>query len=97
MTMAWNVIYHHEVANDLEALGRSEARAILGVIEKRIRHGEPDKTGKPLSGDLSGCRRIRASDTRIVYQVNAEIIEVLIFAVGPRRNDEIYKTAQKRV
>ncbi|QEM67064.1 type II toxin-antitoxin system RelE/ParE family toxin [Geobacter sp. FeAm09] len=95
--MAWQVIYHHEVANDLEALGRSEARAILGVIEKRIRHGEPDKTGKPLSGDLSGCRRIRTGDTRIVYRVNADTIEVLIVAVGPRRNDEVYKAAQKRV
>lgn len=95
--MAWNVIYHHEVENDLESLGRSEARAILGVIEKRIRHGEPDKTGKQLSGDLSGCRRIRTGDTRIVYRVNADIIEVLIVAVGPRRNDEVYKTAQKRM
>jgi len=41
--MAWQVIYHHEVANDLASLGRSEARTILGVIEKRIRCGEPDK------------------------------------------------------
>ena len=95
--MAWNVIYHPEVVNDLETLGRSEARAILGVIEKRIRHGEPDKSGKPLSGDLSGCRRIRTGDTRIVYRVNAEIIEVLIVAVGPRRNDEVYSAAKKRV
>jgi mRNA interferase RelE/StbE len=95
--MEWNVIYHHEVANDLESLGRSEARAILGVIEKRIQHGEPDKTGKPLSGDLSGCRRIRTGNTRIVFRVNVDIIEVLIVAVGPRRNDEVYKTAQKRV
>jgi mRNA interferase RelE/StbE len=94
--MTWNVIYHHEVSNDLEALGRSEARTILGVIEKRIRNGEPDKTGKLLSGDLSGCRRIRTGDTRIVYRVNSKIIEVLIVAVGPRRNDEIYKAAQKR-
>lgn len=94
--MAWTVIYHPDVTDDLARLGRTEARTILGVIETRIRLGEPDKSGKPLSGNLSGCRRLRSGDTRIVYRVNADIIEVLIIAVGPRRNDEIYKAARKR-
>jgi mRNA-degrading endonuclease RelE of RelBE toxin-antitoxin system len=34
---------------------------------------------------------------RIVYRVDAGIVEVLIIAVGPRRNDEVYRTARKRV
>jgi mRNA interferase RelE/StbE len=95
--VSWQVIYHHEVAADLDDLGRSQARAVLKTIETRIRDGEPEKTGKPLSGVLAGCRRIRTGDVRIVYRVHAEIIEVLIVAVGPRRNDEVYKTATKRV
>lgn len=95
--MSWRIIYHHQVAEDLEDLGRYQARAVLKTIESRIRDGEPEKTGKPLSGELAGCRRIRTGDVRIVYRVYAEIIEVLILAVGPRRNDEIYKTALKRV
>jgi mRNA interferase RelE/StbE len=95
--MTWRVIYHHEVADDLEALGRYEARAVLRAIEQRIRDGEPDKSGKPLSGELAGCRRIRSGDVRIVYRVDAEVVEVLIIAVGPRRNDEVYRTARKRV
>lgn len=95
--MTWRVIYHHEVADDLEALGRYDARAVLKAIEQRIRDGEPNKTGKPLAGELAGCRRIRSGDVRIIYRVDAGIIEVLIIAVGPRRNDEVYKTARKRV
>lgn len=95
--MIWRVIYHHEVVDDMEELGRYQARAVLKTIERRIRDGEPDKTGKPLSGALAGCRRIRTGDVRIVYRVDAEIIEVLIVAVGPRRNDEVYRTARKRV
>lgn len=94
--MTWRVIYHHEVADDLRALGTYHARAVLKTIEERIRNGEPDKTGKPLSGELAGCRRIRSGDVRIVYRVNAEIIEILILAVGPRRDEEIYRTARKR-
>ena len=95
--MTWRIIYHHEVVEDLEELGRYQARAVLKVIETRIRDGEPEKTGKPLSGELAGCRRVRTGDVRIVYCVHAEVIEVLIVAVGPRRNDEVYKTALKRV
>ena len=94
--MTWRIIYHHEVAEDLEDLGRYQARAVLKAIETRIRDGEPEKTGKPLSGELSGCRRIRTGDVRVVYCVHAEVIEVLIVAVGPRRIDEVYKTALKR-
>ncbi len=95
--MTWRVIYHPAVADDLDKLGRTEARAILKVISERIQHGEPDKTGKPLAGQLSGCRRLRTGNTRIVYKVNAEVIEVLIVAVGMRRNDEVYTTAEKRI
>jgi mRNA interferase RelE/StbE len=95
--MSWRVIYHHEVADDLEALGAYEARAVLKAIEQRIRDGEPDKSGKPLSGELAGCRRIRSGDVRIVHRVDADVVEVLIIAVGPRRNDEFYRTARKRV
>lgn len=95
--MSWQIIYHHEVVADLDDLGKSHARAVLKTIETRIRDGEPEKTGNPLSGELAGCRRIRTGDVRIVYRIYAEIIEVLIIAVGPRRNDEVYKTATKRV
>jgi mRNA interferase RelE/StbE len=95
--VSWRVIYHHEVAEDLEELGRYRARAALKTIENRIRDGEPDKTGKPLSGERAGCRRIRTGDVRIFYRVHAGIIEVLIVAVGPRRNEEVYRTARRRV
>lgn len=94
--MTWRVIYHHEVAGDLDGLGKYQARAVLKTIEARIRDGEPEKTGKPLAGELAGCRRIRTGDVRIVYRVYVDVVEVLIVAVGPRRNDEVYRTARKR-
>src|SRR5260363_293205 len=92
--MAWRVIYHPEAQLDCAALGRVEADAALKVITTRIQNGEPDKIGKPLSGRLSVCRRIRTGTTRIIYRVNARAIEVLIIAVGMRRNDEVYIAAQ---
>lgn len=95
--MTWRVIYHDAVAVDLLAIGQAEARAALNVITQRIRNGEPDKTGKPLAGRRAGCRRIRTGSTRIVYRVNARTVEVLIAAIGQRRDSEVYAAADQRV
>lgn len=95
--MVWNVIYHHDVQDDLDRLGSAGANRILDAIDDRIRNGEPDKSGKALRKGLHGCRRIRVGDTRIVYRVDGKAIEVLIVAVGARRDEEIYEMAQRRV
>lgn len=95
--MVWRVIYHPLVKQDLTTIGRAEAQTILKVITERIQQGEPHKLGKPLSGQLVGCRRIRTGNTRIVYRVNQTAIEVLIVAVGMRRDNEIYQIAETRM
>lgn len=95
--MAWHVIYHPEVQQDLTRLGAAAAKRILDVIEERIRDGEPDKLGKPLRGALAGCRRIRTGNTRIVYRVDGNAIQVLIVAVGARRDEEVYQLADRRL
>ena len=95
--MTWQVIYHPDVAADLAALGHAEARAVLKAISRRVVNGEPDKMGKPLTRLLTGCRRIRTGSTRIVYRVNAQTIEVLITAIGQRRDAEVYESAEKRI
>ena len=95
--MAWAIRFHPEVQNDLRKLGRVEAKNILAVIEGRIVNGEPDKAGKPLHGTLAGYRRLRTGDTRIVYRVEKQKIEILIIAVGMRRDEVVYERAYKRV
>ncbi|WP_277810935.1 type II toxin-antitoxin system RelE family toxin [Chromohalobacter canadensis] len=95
--MTWRVIYHPDVQQDLTRLGSAAATRILDVIEARIRDGEPEKLGKPLRGTLAGCRRIRTGNTRIVYKVDGEAIQVLIVAVGARRDEEVYKLADRRI
>ncbi|WP_434705167.1 type II toxin-antitoxin system RelE/ParE family toxin [Pseudomonas sp. Z1-12] len=95
--MAWGVIYHPEVQDDLDQLGAAAANRILDVIEARIMNDEPDKTGKPLRASLAGCRRIRTGDTRIVYRVDGKAIQVLIVAVGARRDKEVYDAAERRL
>ena len=94
--MVWKVTLHREVQNDLRELGRVEARNIMAVIDQRLANGEPDKSGIPLHGALAGYRRMRTGATRIVYRVDKGKIEILIIAVGMRRDDEVYEKAGKR-
>ena len=94
--MNWKVIYHPDVTADLEGFGRSEAARIMRVIDERIRHGEPDKIGKPLYGSLTGYWRLRTGNMRIVYRVIADRIEVLVLAVGMRRKLEVYLKTGRR-
>lgn len=95
--MTWAVHYHPDVPGDLRSLGKSEAAAVMKAIDSRIRKGQPDQTGKPLSGELAGCRRLRIGAIRIVYRVNARTGQVGILAVGPRRDDAVYLTAARRI
>jgi mRNA interferase RelE/StbE len=94
--MTWAVRYHVEVQDDLISLGAPGAARVMEAIDSRIHKGEPDKIGKPLRGELAGCRRMRVGDTRIVYRVDSRRREVFVLAVGPRRRDEAYKRAERR-
>jgi mRNA interferase RelE/StbE len=95
--MAWVVIYHADVKRDLTELGASRAQKVLTAIEERIINGEPDKSGKPLKGELAGYRRIRTGDTRIVYRISKGKVEIFIIAIGNRRDEEVYDLALKRL
>lgn len=94
--MNWKVRFHPAVEDDLKQLGSAEAKRILKVIRERIASGEPDKIGKPLRGALTGYRRVRAGDVRIIYRLNGTVI-VLVLCIGARRDDEVYDSAIKRV
>jgi mRNA interferase RelE/StbE len=62
---------------------------------------DPEAQGIALVGPLRGLRRIPAAGRyRIVYRVVREKVEVLILAVGLRKQDDkkdIYELAQKLV
>lgn len=92
----WTILYHPEVQRDLDSLGSTASARILDAIHNRLYLGEPDKAGKPLSGELAGWCRIRAGAFRIVYRIDLRRQDVYVLAVGPRRGDEVYSTALRR-
>lgn len=61
---------------------------------------EPEKQGKPLTGELTGYRSLRAVGQRyrIIYRIEEGKVYVLMMALGIRREGrgkDIYVLAQK--
>ena len=86
----------------LRMLGEITDRRIQESIRDRIDGlvGDPDKQGKPLTGDLVGYRSLRAVGQRyrIIYRVEREQVCVLIVALGLRTEGskrDIYELARK--
>ena len=88
----------------LKALAAIADRRIQEKIRDRIdglTH-EPDKQGKPLTGELAGYGSLRAVGQRyrIVYQVERQRVLVLILMVGLRKQGDradVYRLAQKLI
>lgn len=87
-----------------EMLARISDRRVRDKIRERIDSlsHEPDKQGKPLTGELAGYRSLRAVGQRyrILYCVEKEQVAVFVVALGIRRagsRQDIYELARKLV
>jgi mRNA interferase RelE/StbE len=73
---------------------------IVGQV--RLLETEPEKQGKPLMGELSGYRSLRAAGQRyrIIYRIEKEKTMVWIIALGIRKEGskrDIYTLARKLI
>lgn len=77
-------------------------RRIQQKIRDRVNalQENPEKQGKPLLGELLGCRSVRAVGQRyrIIYRVKGSEVVVLVVALGIRKEGDkkdIYTLAKK--
>ena len=49
----------------------------------------PHRVGKPLKGDLSGFWSARRGEYRVVYEIDDDVVTVIILRIGHRR--DIYR------
>ena len=99
--MKWRIELTETAFRMLEGI---KDRRILNAVRDRIDGlaSDPEKQGKPLVGELSGFRSLRASGQRfrIIYRVEKDRIVVLVVATGIRKDGDrgdIYALAQKLV
>ena len=73
------------VQEDIPNLPTSIKGTIKRAIEERLRV-DPIGFGKPLRYSLKGHRRLRVSDYRIVYRIEAKTLTILIVAIKHRKD-----------
>ena len=88
----------------VETLQAVQDRRVRQIIARRIDDlaHEPEKQGRALLGELAGYRSVRAVSQRyrIIYLVDRERVQVLVIAMGLRREGsrgDIYALAQRLI
>ena len=96
--MKFRILLHKEVV-------RNDSRHFDYRTKNKIKEkcltllsGHPEQVGESLHGELAGYRKLKVfDDYRVVYRVDRRKAQVLILAVGIRRNEEVYVEALKRL
>lgn len=81
--MVWSVSYTKSAAKAIRGLDPNVRSKVETAIEKLTE--EPTR-GKPLQLTLRGLRSWRTGDWRIVYRATQKTLEILVIAVGHRRD-----------
>jgi len=90
--VTWRVSYTRSAARAIRRLDPQIRVRVRAAIE--VLMGDPLR-GKPLQLTLRGLRSWRTGDWRIVYRVLEDRVEILVVAVGHRR--EVYDRLRERL
>ena len=96
----WTVRYLWEVAEDMERLDGNVRLRVRKAIKKL--ETAPESFGKPLGRrrdrNLTGLREVKLRDDgiRIIYEVRRMENELLIVVARVRKDEEVYRVAEKR-
>ena len=97
-----NVLFLPEAEKDFAALDNSQRLVVFKAILKVATNPKPkpEGYGKPLSGNLTGCCKIKLRDygIRIVYRLtppNSDNMDIII--IGMRSDNEVYDMAAERL
>ena len=98
----WSVLFINEALGDLLKLDSSKQARIMKAIKRYSRNPLSEREGgygNELRGELFGNYKIKLKKDglRIVYQLLKEEKTMRIVAIGDRAEDEVYKTAVKRL
>ncbi|MDH3404315.1 MAG: type II toxin-antitoxin system RelE/ParE family toxin [Acidobacteriota bacterium] len=88
--MTWTLRYTASAARAARKLDPAVRRRVLAAVGKLAE--EPER-GKPLQLTLKGLRSWRTGDFRIVYRIVESRIEILVIALGHRR--DVYERLSK--
>ena len=88
--MTWTLRYAASAVRSLRKLDPQVQRRLKAALEELAENPE---RGKPLQRTLQGLRSWRTGDFRIVYRVLTDRIEILVLAIGHRR--DVYERVRR--
>ena len=80
--MNYSIRIKRSASRELARVPRSDRLRIVRAIDGLAEH---PLAGSALKGELRGLRRMRAGDYRVVYEVLADTLVVLVVRVAHRR------------
>lgn len=90
--------FSRDVEKEYQALDGSVRKLVdIGLAKLRVR---ADEIGKPLHGELAGCKELkyREAGIRVVYRIIGEEVEIVeIVAIGARDKGKVFAAAAKRL
>ena len=90
--MGWTASYSPTAVRAIRRLDPQIQRRVRNAIEAL---SEDPRRGKPLQLSLKGLRSWRTGDFRIVYRLVEDRLEVVIVAIGHRR--DVYTRLRDRL
>ena len=82
----WTIKYAERILkDDLEVVGHAAFDIARKAIDKKLKVN-PEQYGASLHDPLHQFRKLKSSQIRVVYRVNAAKAEVLILMIGNRRD-----------
>ena len=85
--MAWTISLTQDAENQLAELDNSIRRRIKDYIDNRIaNHSDPIKLTESLKGNLSGYRRFRVGDYRLIAQLDEIKMTITLVFIENRRD-----------
>jgi len=92
MEIEYTIVYHPEVMSaDIPNLPKVWKGKIKLAIENKLVTA-PETFGKPLRRSLSGYRRLRVGDYRIVYRIVKETVKIFVI----QHRSVVYESSVKK-
>lgn len=89
----FTIWYHPAVVHeDIPKLAQSEQQLIQAAIEKKLMTF-PEHFGKPLRRSLSGYRKLRVGDYRVVFCIEANSVKIFLI----QHRSIVYTKGSKRL
>jgi mRNA-degrading endonuclease RelE of RelBE toxin-antitoxin system len=83
MADAYEIVVAASAAREVRRLPVALQRSIFAALDSLA--AEP-RTGKPLTGALSGLRSLRRGDYRVIYRIDDPARKVEVARIGHRRD-----------